>query len=296
MAEVKWGVTEQIPDSFSIRVIRWLFFFLLSVSSASSVGKLPLCLSSIRFIRVIRRPPNLFLKMTVAILAGGLATRLGPLTAQTPKALLPVAGEPFLAHQLRLLRAQGLTRVVLCVGHFGEQVEAVFGDGRALGMELAWSYDGPRLLGTGGAIAQALPLLGDAFFVLYGDSYLPIDFRAVERSFHAQGQPALMTVFENHDAFDRSNVLFENGRLVTYDKKRPTPAMRHIDYGLSLFTAATFAGRESQPFDLSELQQALTARGEMAGYLVEQRFYEIGSHAGLAELEELLRKGPLAQG
>lgn len=226
--------------------------------------------------------------MKVAILAGGLATRLGAVTAQTPKSLIPVAGEPFLAHQLRLLRSQGLHQVVLCVGHFGERIEAAFGDGRSFGVELEYQYDGPRLLGTGGAIAQALPRLGESFFVLYGDSYLPIDFREVERSFHAQARPALMTLFENHGAFDRSNAIFRDGQLLAYDKKQPAPEMHHIDYGLSIFTAATFAGCEAQAFDLGDLQHELTTQGKMAGYLTDQRFYEIGSHAGLAEFEQVL--------
>src|SRR5438876_1042545 len=146
--------------------------------------------------------------LPVAILAGGLATRLRPITERIPKVLVPVAGKPFLAHQLELLRTQGLTRVVLCLGHLGERVRQVFGDGQAHGVTLQYSFDGPVLLGTGGALKQALPLLGENFFVLYGDSYLPIDFRPVGDSFERSGKLGLMTVYENQGRYDTSNVVF----------------------------------------------------------------------------------------
>lgn len=229
----------------------------------------------------------------VAILAGGLATRLRPITEKIPKSLVSVAGEPFLAHQLRLLHARGLRRAVLCVGYLGEMIEREVGDGAAFGVELRYSFDGPKLLGTGGALRQALPLLSDEFFVLYGDSYLPIDYAAVAAAFHKNQQPGLMTVFRNEGAWDTSNVQFENGRIVSYDKRERVPEMRHIDYGLGVFRASVFAGRpEGEAFDLAEVQSELVAKGALAGHEVFQRFFEIGSHAGLAELETLLRTGP----
>lgn len=228
----------------------------------------------------------------VAILAGGLATRLRPITEKIPKSLVSVAGEPFLAHQLRLLHARGVRRAVLCVGYLGEMIERDFGDGSAFGIELRYSFDGPTLLGTGGALRQALPLLGDEFFVLYGDSYLPIDYAAVLADFHASAQPGLMTVFRNEGAWDTSNVQFEDGRIVRYDKRERTPAMLHIDYGLGVFRASVFAERAAgEAFDLADVQRGLVAKGALAGHEVFQRFYEIGSHAGLAELETLLQSG-----
>ena len=227
------------------------------------------------------------MSLPVAILAGGLATRLRPITEKIPKSLVAVAGEPFMSHQLRMLKAQGITRAVLCIGHLGEMIEAEYGDGSAWGIELSYSYDGPRQLGTGGALLQAMPLLGDAFFVLYGDSYLPIDYRAVEHSWRASGHPALMTVFRNEGAWDTSNVEFAAGRIVRYDKKDRTPSMLHIDYGLSIFTSATFGGRP-EAFDLADIQRDLVLAGKMAGFEATHRFYEIGSHAGLAELEAFL--------
>jgi len=228
----------------------------------------------------------------VAILAGGLATRLRPITEKIPKSLVAVAGEPFLAHQLRLLHGRGLRRVVLCVGYLGEMIERDFGDGAAFGMELRYAFDGPTLLGTGGALRQALPLLGEEFFVLYGDSYLPIDYAATFAAFRASGQPGLMTVFQNEGAWDTSNVQFAEGRIVRYDKRERTPEMRHIDYGLGVFRASVFAERPvGEAFDLADIQRELVAKGALAGHEVFQRFYEIGSHAGLAELETLLRQG-----
>ncbi len=225
----------------------------------------------------------------VAILAGGLATRLRPITEKIPKALVPVAGEPFLSHQLRLLYSEGFRSAVLCVGYLGEMVEEEFGDGSDWGIHLQYSFDGPKLLGTGGALRKALPMLGDRWVMLYGDSYLCIDYAAPVERFRDSGKLALMTVFENHNAFDRSNVAFADGRILKYDKKSDSPDLRYIDYGLSVFDSRAFADRsETEAFDLADLQQDLVRRGEMAGHLVHNRFFEIGSPSGLAELETLL--------
>jgi NDP-sugar pyrophosphorylase family protein len=228
--------------------------------------------------------------LPVAILAGGLATRLKPITEKIPKLLVDVAGEPFFSHQVRLLRKAGLTRLVLCVGYLGEQIVKQYGDGSAWGIEITYSFDGPKLLGTGGALIQALPLLGDAFYVLYGDSYLPVDYLDVGRHFLSSGKKGLMTVYENHELYDASNVWFEGGEIVAYDKKNKRPEMHHIDYGLGVFSKDAFNGfpRDSV-VDLAEVQKALVDTKQLAGYEMKSRFYEIGSHAGLNELDQLLR-------
>jgi NDP-sugar pyrophosphorylase family protein len=231
------------------------------------------------------------LNFPVAILAGGLATRLRPITEKIPKVLVPVAGKPFLVHQLELLQGQGVDHVVLCLGHLGERVEHEFGDGSAFGIQLEYSHDGPVLLGTGGALKRALPLLGDKFFVLYGDSYLPIAFQPIADFFERSGKPGLMTVFRNEGLYDTSNVVFENGEIQVYDKKSRLPGMRYIDYGLSVFRASAFEGWPSdKPFDLADVMQRLVSRKQLAGFEVMERFYEIGSHSGLAELEARLGK------
>jgi NDP-sugar pyrophosphorylase family protein len=231
--------------------------------------------------------------LPVAILAGGLATRLKPITEKVPKLLVEVAGEPFFTHQIRLLNKAGLRHLVLCVGYLGERVVADYGDGARFGTRIAYSFDGPKLLGTGGALIRALPLLGDVFYVLYGDSYLPIDYLSVGRAFLASGKLGLMTVFENQERYDASNVWFEAGSIRAYDKKNKLPAMRHIDYGLGMFRAAAFDGfPRDQVVDLEEVQKSLLARGQLAGHEITQRFYEIGSHAGLNELDQLLKNSP----
>ena len=228
--------------------------------------------------------------LPVAILAGGLATRLRPITETVPKALLDVAGRPFLAHQLDLLRDRGIRRVVLCVGHLGERIRESFPDGKPWGMRLEYSFDGPTLLGTGGAVRQALPFLGEKFFVLYGDSYLPTDYRAAADAFSSSGKMGLMTVFRNEGKWDTSNVVFRDGRILVYDKRQRSADMRHIDYGLSALTPDAFAGLEAKTLDLVEVFQKLVAAGELAGYEVHERFYEAGSASGLAELKTLLGK------
>jgi NDP-sugar pyrophosphorylase family protein len=226
----------------------------------------------------------------VAILAGGLATRLRPVTEKIPKALIEVAGQPFLAHQLRLLQSTGIRKVVLCLGYRGEMIQRVFTDGRQFGLKLSYSFDGPQLLGTGGALKNALPLLGKHFLVLYGDSYLPIDYSAPTRAFQASGKLGLMTVFRNEGRWDTSNVSFLGGVIKSYDKKRQTPEMRYIDYGLGVFDATAFSqSLPNQAFDLADVYQELIARNELAGYEIRQRFYEIGSREGLDELDAMLR-------
>ncbi|HZP89135.1 MAG TPA: nucleotidyltransferase family protein [Burkholderiales bacterium] len=224
--------------------------------------------------------------LPVAILAGGVAMRMRPLTQTRPKALIEVGGEPFVCHQLAYLRDQGVTNVVLCVGYLGSMIEEVVGNGAAFGLTVRYVYDGDRLLGTGGALKRALPLLQERFFVLYGDSYLPCDFRAVQQAFSHSGKLALMTVLRNEGRWDASNVLFEDGRIVAYDKRNPTDEMAHIDYGLGILSAPIFdAYQDGEVFDLADLYHALSRRGQLVGLEVQQRFYEIGSPQGLKDAE-----------
>ncbi len=227
--------------------------------------------------------------LTVAILAGGLATRLRPMTETVPKSLLEVNGEPFAVHQLRLLQANGIRRVVICIGHLGALVQRAIGDGGALGLEVDYSIDGPVLLGTAGAIKNALPKLGETFFVMYGDSYLPCDYAAISRNFESAGVLGMMTVFRNEGKWDTSNVEFAAGKIVAYSKTNRNPRMRYIDYGLGVFRAEAFdilpVGEAS---DLAELYMDLLQRKQLAAYEVTERFYEIGSPEGLRETAEFL--------
>jgi NDP-sugar pyrophosphorylase family protein len=226
----------------------------------------------------------------VAILAGGLATRLQPITTRIPKALVEVAGKPFVFHQLDLLRREGIASVVLCVGHLGEMIREQVGDGRRFGLDVAFSFDGDRLLGTGGAIRRALPLLAPTFFVLYGDSYLDIAYQPVLAAFRSGGLAGLMTVYRNEGRWDTSNVVFDGHRIVRYAKRAPTPDMHYIDYGLGLLSADTFAAHPAAgAFDLAEVYASLASDGQLAGYEAERRFYEIGTPSGLAETDAFLR-------
>jgi NDP-sugar pyrophosphorylase family protein len=224
----------------------------------------------------------------VCILAGGLGTRLGGAVADTPKPLLEVAGEPFLLHQLRLLAANGADLVVLCVGYLGERIEAEIGDER-FGIRIAYSYDEPGLDGTLGAIRRARPLLPGRFLVLYGDTYLRLDYRGAADAWDASGLAGLMTVFRNEGRWDTSNVVYRDGRVVSYDNQAPSPEVRWIDYGLGGLTVSALELVDPLERDLSTLQRRLAATGELCGYEVTERFYEIGTVAGLTETDRFLR-------
>jgi NDP-sugar pyrophosphorylase family protein len=225
----------------------------------------------------------------VALLAGGLATRLYPLTERMPKALIKIADEPFIAHQLRLLHREGITRVVLCLGFLGEMVRDVVGSGDPFSLDVAYSFDGDKLLGTGGALKQALPLLDKEFFVLYGDSYLDIPYGLPFAAFRSGGAPALMTVFRNEGRWDTSNVLFDGTHVLRYDKRNASNDMHYIDYGLGLFMREVISEWPEDAFDLADVYAQLAEQGRLAGYEVSRRFYEIGTPKGLAETDAHLR-------
>ena len=225
----------------------------------------------------------------VCILAGGLGTRLGAAVADTPKPLLEIAGEPFLCHQLRLLARYGARRVVLCVGYLGELIEQRIGTER-FGIRIAYSYDGPSLIGTLGAIRRAAPLLGERFLVLYGDTYLRIDYTGAERAWEASGLPAMMCVLRNGGQWDTSNVVFDGTLVRVYDKRAPDPAMEWIDYGLGGLTVAALDRVGDQVSDLADLYHKLARDGRLFGYEATERFYEIGTPNALASADEFLAR------
>lgn len=224
----------------------------------------------------------------VCILAGGLGTRLGAHARGLPKPLLEVAGEPFLMHQLRLLSAHGAREVVLCVGHRGELIQARIGKGQ-FGIRIRYSHDGPGLDGTLGAVRRAAPQLGERFLVLYGDTYLRLDYRACVTSWLGGGLPAMMAVLHNRGQWDTSNACFDGTRVTAYDKLAPSPRMRWIDYGLGGLTASALPAVDAQTRDLADLYRVLAARGELFGFEATERFYEIGTPAALRETDAFLR-------
>ncbi len=226
----------------------------------------------------------------VCILAGGLGTRLGERVRDTPKPLLEVAGQPFLLHQLALLAAHGAGEIVVCVGYHGEQIEAQIGS-RRFGLRISYSFDSPELDGTLGAIRRAQGLLGERFLVLYGDTYLRIDYAQFAGAWVDSGLPAAMAVLRNEGQWDSSNADYANGLVLRYDKGNPTPEMSWIDYGLGGLTAAALSEVGAQERDLAGLYRRLAASRLLYGYEAVERFYEIGTPTALAETDAFLREG-----
>jgi MurNAc alpha-1-phosphate uridylyltransferase len=229
--------------------------------------------------------------LPLAILAGGYATRLGELSTETPKCLININGRPFVDWQLDLLMKNGYSEFVFCVSYKSEFIQEYLGDGCERGIKIQYSLDGHTQLGTGGAIQKALPILGKVFGVIYGDSYLPTNYLAVERDFLSSKCIALMTVYENMNEFDASNVEFVNGKLIKYRKGLNDRNMHHIDYGITYFREEAFDSWQDHPsFDLSELCNQLATRDQLHGFEVFERFYEIGSLQGIEDFSQYLER------
>jgi NDP-sugar pyrophosphorylase family protein len=225
--------------------------------------------------------------MQCVILAGGLGTRMRPLTETCPKTLLPARGRPFAYHQLRWLASQGVKEVVYSIGHQGDRIRRYWAEERSPIPSIRYVDEGEQLRGTAGALrlAREEGVLDKSFFVMYGDSFLPVEFAPIWRAFHAGSQPALMTVLRNEGRWDRSNVIYQPGRVIQYDKEA-APGMQYIDYGLSCFRRDMFD--HPTPADLAMLFRDLSLQGRLAGFEVHERFYEIGSPAGLRDFERYL--------
>lgn len=225
----------------------------------------------------------------VCILAGGLGTRLGERVRETPKALIEVAGEPFVYHQLRLLAAHGAREIVLCVGYLGESIQRRVGEER-FGLRIAYSFDDPGLDGTLGAILRARELLGKRFLVLYGDTYLRVDYALAARAWKESGLPAMMSVLRNEGRWDSSNAVYADGRVTVYDKRAPAPRMRWIDYGLGGLRQEALDLRPPDTRDLCDLYRRLAEDGLLCGFEATKRFYEIGTPEALADTDAFLRE------
>ena len=222
--------------------------------------------------------------MQVAILAGGLATRMKPLTDRVPKSLLEIGGKAFLTYQLDLLKKEGIRDIVLCISYLGEQIQEYFDDGRNYGMNIRYSHENERLLGTAGALKNAEQLLQDQFFVMYGDSYLFLDFAAAKYYFDKYSKLGLMSVYKNYDCYDRSNVVIGDNLVKQYDKKKKTREMIYIDYGASILRKkALELVPQNQVYSMEELFTRLIEQEELLAYEVNKRFYQIGSPEGLEE-------------
>tara|TARA_B100002019_G_scaffold276367_1_gene275113 strand:- start:4445 stop:5158 length:714 start_codon:yes stop_codon:yes gene_type:complete len=227
--------------------------------------------------------------LPVAILAGGLGTRLYPITKTIPKALIEVSGQPFIFHQLKYLRHQGIKKVVICIGHLGDMIKSRVGDGSQFGLKIFYSSDESKLVGTGGAIKKALSMLGKKFFILYGDTFLPVRYDIVEKAYLSSNKLCLMTVLKNNGKWDKSNVLFKENSLIEYNKNEPRAEMIYIDYGLSILSANIFDTYPNKSFfDLSNVFQKLSDQNQLEGFEVHERFYEIGTPDSLRETEKFL--------
>ena len=227
--------------------------------------------------------------MQAAILAGGLGTRLGRLTQTVPKPMVPVNGKPFLEHEIGLLKRSGIGDFVLCVGHLGEKVEDYFGNGNRWGVRVRYSYDGPKLMGPAGALKAAEPLLKECFFVTYGDAYLRADYRSIMRALLDSGRLGLMTVYENHNRYGRSDVVVRRGHVVRYDKKGRGRGMDWVNFGVSALRKRALAFVPSgRKYNEEEFYGELIKRGELLAFPVEERFYEIGSPRALREFERFI--------
>jgi NDP-sugar pyrophosphorylase family protein len=235
--------------------------------------------------------------MQAVVLTGGLATRLGERVRELPKYLLEVAGRPFADWQLDRIAACGFEEVVLCVGHLAGAIEERLGSRHGSGLRLRYSHDGPTLLGTGGALRNAMPMLQSTFLMTYGDSYLPFDYQTPLRELEAHADAlACMSVYRNHDLLDRSNTRVDDGWVTAYDKTRPPgePPPQDIDYGAIALRREVLERRAVGRFDLAELLGALVDERRVRAVRAEQRFYEIGSEAGLSALDHELESHPEA--
>ena len=230
------------------------------------------------------------MKLSLALLAGGLGKRLGDKTKDNPKALIDVAGKPFIYRQLTYLKDQGFENILICTAYHGEKIKRYIGNGSQFNLNISYSDDGNEVLGTGGSIQKACQFLDQNFFILYGDSFLPINFSLVEKAFFEEKKPALMTVMKNSGQWDVSNAYFKN-RCVYYNKKNPKNDMDYIDYGLSIVNNSIFDNFEKDKnFDLADVFMFLSQKNLLAGFEAKVRFYEIDSTSGLNDTINFFKK------
>ena len=231
--------------------------------------------------------------LPIALLAGGMAKRLGAVTEKTPKSLIEIEGRRFIEYQLLGFAHAGFSQIVICVGHLSEKIIDFVGNGNQFGLQISYSHDGENQLGTGGALKKALPLLGDNFFVQYGDSFLNIDYQRLERDFLKNPNPCRMAIYENGNDFDVSNVKICEGDRINYSKSSPKLDMTFIDYGCMILEIDSFYNYEApENFDLSKYLECLSESGLLRGYQVQERFFEIGSLQGIQAFEEYVRSHP----
>ena len=229
--------------------------------------------------------------MQIVMLAGGLGTRLGKRYEKTPKSMIRILGRPFLQHQIELLKERGIRRILLCTGHLGEQIKAYFGNGEKFGVNIQYSEEGEKLMGTGGALKKAESFINENFFLMWGDSYLLLDYMNIWNAYFKSGCVGLMVVYNNYNQRVKSNVIVKDGKIVLYDKWKSYPDMVYIDNGVSVFNKVIL--KEIPPdnvFAIEKVFKKWSLEGKLAAYETEQSFYEIGSIPGLREFEALVSR------
>ena len=228
--------------------------------------------------------------MQIVILCGGLATRLRPVTEKIPKSMIKIEGKLFLEYQLNLLKKNNIFDMIFCIGDKGEQIEDYFGNGSRFGIKIEYSREKEELLGTGGALKQAESLLDEVFLVIYGDSYLPFNFKVAIDYFNKFNKLGLMTVYKNQDLSGGNNVVVKDNLVKQYNKENPREEMGYIDYGVSIFRkkALEFLP-ENTHCDLSQLHLSLIKKDQLLAFESKIRFYEVGSFSGIEEFKKYIK-------
>lgn len=224
--------------------------------------------------------------MQVYVLAGGLGTRLGKLTKKTPKIMVKINSIPFIDYQLSHFYDNGITNIIYCLGHYQDQVCDYIESKKISKIKIQYAFETDQLLGTGGAIKNALHLAEDKFIVQYGDSFLPIKYADIYNHFIRSNKSALMTIYKNKHKHDRSNIYFNGKKIMDYEKlSNHNIKYEYIDYGCSLFKKKVFSDIKEKEFDLSNVFKKLVHDDDLDHFTTMHRFYEIGSHSGIKEFQ-----------
>ena len=226
---------------------------------------------------------------SILIICGGLGTRLYPITKNLPKSLIEINNRPFIYWQLKYIEQQGFKDIHLCLGNMGEMVEEAVKKFKLINLNITFSYDGDKLLGTGGAIVNALSNVTDDLFIQYGDSYLPVNYKKIQNSYLSNDKKILMSIIKNNNKWDKSNVIYKDSKLLEYNKKNYSDNMEYIDYGLSIVSKTIFESyNQKETIDLADIFQKASINSQIIGYEVSEKFYEIGSKEGIKDFKEYL--------
>ena len=227
--------------------------------------------------------------MQMVIICGGLGTRLGHLTKYTPKSMIEIEGKPFLEYQIENLKKQSITDIVLCVGHLSKKIEEYFGNGQRFGVNLKYSFEKEKLLGQIGAVKNAEPLLEDSFFIMYGDSYLTLDLHKVYNFFMQHDKPALMVVYQNHDKYDKSNIIIQDNMVIGYGEKQKTRDMIYIDYGTSILRKKVLDYvPKGTSYSTEEFFTDLIKKQDLMAFESDKRFYHVGDPDSLEDFRNYI--------